>query len=71
MIRFAGLMVFSLVTLAAASAAAQQTVPFRNNTPVAPNGIPPVPLPGRGPDPGPAGPISEPVPPSTRAMAAP
>ena len=29
----------------AAPGAAQQTVPFRNNIPVAPQGIPPVPLP--------------------------
>jgi len=31
--------------LLAASVTAQQTVPFRNNMPMAPQGIPPVPLP--------------------------
>ena len=43
-IRFAGLTVLSLVSLFAAVSAAQQTVPFRGTTPIAPNGIPAVPL---------------------------
>ena len=46
-IRLSGMIVLSLVVLFTASGAAQQTVPFRGNTPVAPNGIPPVPLPDK------------------------
>src|SRR5215210_387828 len=45
--RSAGSIVLSLATIFAVSGAAQQTVPFRGTTPVAPNGIPAVPLPDK------------------------
>ena len=45
--RSAGSIVLALATILTVSGAAQQTVPFRGTTPVAPNGIPAVPLPDK------------------------
>ena len=45
--RSAGSIILALATILAVSGAAQQTVPFRGTTPVAPNGIAAVPLPDK------------------------